>query len=198
MTSNTDGSAVAMNSDLTGIDVTIQSDIDNKKYIETSESNILWNYNDSSTLSINNQYLYGYYEYWSREIKLSSSSSSWEYTGNKLKTTYSIGSKTYSIYVSYYKYYSNYYFEGSSSGSNIYLYSLDDIKVETFSYLNSTSNEEDDIETTEDDIVKEEITETEQAEETYTLVDELVVDDTQIESQETVQSSEQSEEVVSE
>ena len=204
VTSNTDGSAVAMNSDLTGTDVTIQSDIENKKYIETSESNILWNYNESSTLSINNQYLYGYTStYYSRNyyIQLSSSSSSWNYTNNMLKTTYSSGRRTYDIYVSY----SRSKFNGSDSGSSIYLYSLDDIKIETFSYLNRSVTVEEDIETTtEESIVQEEITETEQTEETYSLVDELVVEDEQVESEESQESEEgiqpsvQSEEEVSE
>ncbi len=158
VTSNEEGSAVAMDSSLAGTSVTIQSDKDNQKYIETDTTDILWAYNNSSNLVMNNQYLYGYvYRSWGYQydLELSSSSSVWYYSDYKLYTR----SSNRNVYVYYSDSYWSKGFEGSSSGSNIYLYSLGDIKVETFSYVNSEVTQE---ETSEQD-------EVEQVEETYSF-----------------------------
>ena len=146
-TSNNVGTGMVMSSSFIedvsgfkGLDVTIQSDLDDKKYIETNESNVLWAYNNS-TLKMDNKYLYGNIEwYWAYKLSLSSSSSNWTYSNHKLNTSYRYEWSDRDVYICYqgstfkatdYNWAHNYY------SSDIYLYTLDDIRVETFKYISS-------------------------------------------------------------
>ncbi len=179
-TSN-DGLGKAMNSSFTGTNVTISTDRNSQKYIETDESNILWTYNNQY-LQINGKYLYGYIDNdwdWNYKLKLNSTYSQWNYSDHKLSTSYYL-SKRYGnqdVYI----YYSgssfratNRYYSYYEYTSDFYLYTLGDIEVETFEYVNSidTQNEEDN--------ANEEVTLETQDESSYALVDDLTVIDEEV------------------
>ncbi len=176
-TSN-DGLGKAMNSSFTGTNVTISTDRNSQKYIETDESNILWTYNNQY-LQINDQYLYGYIDdAWNYKLSLSSDGSQWSYSNHKLSTSYNMywyGDQDVYIYYSgssfraTNRYYSYYVYT-----SDFYLYTLGDIEVETFEYVNATDTQD------EEDNANEEVALETQDETSSALVDDLIVVDEEV------------------
>ncbi len=180
-TSN-DGSGNAMNSSFTGTNVTISTDRNSQKYIETDESNILWTYN-KQCLKINGKYLYGYIDNdrdWNYKLKLNSTYSQWNYSDHKLSTSYYLswryGNQDVYIYYSDSSFgATNHYYSYYVYTSDFYLYTLGDIEVETFEYVNAMNTQDE-----EDNASEVEVTLETQDESSYALVDDLTVVDEEV------------------